>query len=48
MSYLLGSKPYKYLNKQVHGYTIYTYKYKLVEREVEPNIINRRGGRSNR
>lgn len=41
---LLGSKPYNILSNQVDGYVIYTYKYKLVEREVNPKLINERGG----
>ncbi len=41
---LLGSKPYNILSNQVDGYTIYTYKYKFVERKVNPNLINSRGG----
>lgn len=41
---LLGSKPYNILSNQVDGYVIYTYKYKLVERKVNPKLINDRGG----
>jgi len=41
---LLGSKPYNILGNQVDGYTIYTYKYKFVERKVNPKLINNRGG----
>lgn len=41
---LLGSKPYNILSNQIDGYTIYTYKYKLVERKVNPKIINKKGG----
>lgn len=40
----LGSKPYNILSNQVDGYVIYTYKYKLVERKVNPDLINERGG----
>jgi hypothetical protein len=40
----LGSKPYNIYSNQKEGYTIYTYKYKLVERRVNPNLINRKGG----
>ena len=41
---LLGSKPYNILSSQVGGYTIYTYKYKFVERIVGSKLINSRGG----
>lgn len=41
---LLGSKPYNILSNQIDGYTIFTYKYKFVEREVNPKLINSRGG----
>jgi hypothetical protein len=41
---LLGSKPYNILSDQLGGYTIYVYKYKLIERMVSPSIINERGG----
>jgi L-rhamnose isomerase len=41
---LLGSKPYNILSNQVEGYTIFTYKYKFVERLVNPKLINTRGG----
>ncbi len=41
---LLGSKPYNILSTQIDGYTIFTYKYKFVERKVNPKIINSRGG----
>jgi hypothetical protein len=41
---LLGSKPYNILSNQLDGYVIYTYKYKLVERKVNPALINNRGG----
>jgi len=40
----LGSKPYNVYANQKDGYTIYTYKYKLVEREVNPKLVNTRGG----
>jgi hypothetical protein len=40
----LGSSPYNILSTQVDGYTIYTYKYKTVERKVSPKLINERGG----
>jgi hypothetical protein len=40
----LGSAPYNILSTQVDGYTIYTYKYKTVERKVSPKLINERGG----
>jgi len=41
---LLGSKPYNIYANHKDGYTIYSYKYKLVERKVSPKIINSRGG----
>lgn len=41
---LLGSKPYNVYSNQVDGYTIYAYKYKLVERKVNPKLVNSRGG----
>jgi hypothetical protein len=41
---ILGSKPYNVLSNQSEGYTIYVYKYKMVERKVNPNLINSRGG----
>ena len=41
---LLGSKPYNILSNQIDGYTIFTYKYKFVERKVNPKLINSRGG----
>jgi len=41
---VLGSKPYNIYSNQTDGYTIYTYKYKLVERKVNPDLINNRGG----
>ena len=40
----LGSKPYNIYSNQKEGYAIYTYKYKLVERKVSPELINSRGG----
>jgi hypothetical protein len=40
----LGTQPYNIYSKQVDGYTIYVYKYKLVERKVSPEIVNSRGG----
>jgi hypothetical protein len=40
---ILGSKPYNILSNQVDGYTIFTYKYKLIERKVNPNYINTKG-----
>lgn len=40
----LGSKPYNIYANQKEGYTIYTYKYKLVERKVSPKLVNSRGG----
>ncbi len=41
---ILGSKPYNILSSQVGGYTIFTYKYKFVERKVNPKLINSIGG----
>lgn len=40
----LGSKPYNIYSNQKDGYTIYTYKYKLVERNVNPELANSKGG----
>lgn len=40
----LGSKPYNILSSQVDGFSIYTYKYKLVERKVNPDMVNSKGG----
>jgi len=40
----LGSKPYNIYSNQKEGYTIYTYKYKVVERKENPKWINRLGG----
>jgi hypothetical protein len=40
----LGSKPYDMYMNQSDGYTIYTYKYKNVERKINPNALNQRGG----
>lgn len=40
----LGCNPYNMLSSQVDGYTIYQYKYKMVERKVSPKMINARGG----
>ena len=41
---VLGSKPYNILSSQIDSYTIYTYRYKLIERKVNPAIINSKGG----
>jgi hypothetical protein len=40
----LGSKPFNIYSNQKEGYTIYTYKYKLVERKVNPKLKDSRGG----
>ncbi len=40
----LGSKPYNIYSNQKEGYTIYTYKYKVVERKVNPKLVNSKGG----
>lgn len=40
----LGSEPYNVYMNQRDGYTIYLYKYKLVERQVRPKWANTRGG----
>ena len=40
----LGSKPYNIYSNQKEGYTIYTYKYKVVERKINPKLVNSRGG----
>ncbi len=41
---ILGHKPYDIYMSQAEGYTIYTYKYKHVERKINPNSLNQRGG----
>ena len=41
---LLGSKPYNILSNQIDGYKLVTYKYKFVERKVNPKLINSIGG----
>lgn len=40
----LGSKPYDVLSAQFDGYTIYSYKYKVVERKDAPEKLNKIGG----
>ena len=40
---ILGSKPYNVYSSQIDGYTIYTYKYKLVERRILFNQNNKVG-----
>jgi len=40
----LGMKPYDVYSSHKEGYTIYIYKYKLVERKERPGIINAKGG----
>lgn len=40
----LGTKPYNVYSSQKEGYTIYVYKYKVVERKVSPKLVNSRGG----
>lgn len=40
----LGSKPYNVYSNQKDGYAIYTYKYKVIERKVNPKFVNKRGG----
>lgn len=35
----LGSKPYDILSNQLDGYKIVTYKYKVIEREIDPDRI---------
>lgn len=39
----LGCEPYNLLSKQADGYDIYVYKYKIVERKFDANLINERG-----
>jgi hypothetical protein len=39
----LGSKPYNVLSSQIEGYTIYNYKYKLIERKINPSLVNKIG-----
>ena len=41
---ILRCNPYNMLSSQVDGYTIYQYKYKMVERKVSPKIIHSVGG----
>ena len=41
---ILGQKPYDIYMSQAEGYTIYSYKYKHVERKINPNSLNQRGG----
>lgn len=40
----LGCEPYNLLTKQADGYSIYTYKYKLIERKFDSKLVNSRGG----
>ncbi len=40
---VLGSKPYNILSSQIDGYSIFTYRYKFVERKINPKIINSKG-----
>jgi hypothetical protein len=40
----LGSKPQNVYSNQSEGYAIYTYNYKLIERKVNPKLINKPGG----
>jgi len=40
----LGCKPYNIYSNQKDGYTIYVYKYKVLERNVNPKIVNKIGG----
>lgn len=43
---LLGCEPYNLLSNQLDGYSVYVYKYKLVDRELEvenQNTLNQRG-----
>jgi len=42
--FALGSKPYNVLSSQVDGYTVYVYRYKVLERKVDPGLINQKGG----
>ena len=37
----LGCKPYNIYSNQKDGYTIYVYKYKVLERNVNPKIVNK-------
>jgi len=41
---VLGSQPYDFLSSQVDGYSIYRYKYKLLERKAHPSLLNQVGG----
>lgn len=40
----LGSLPYNILSSQIDGYTIYSYQYKCIDREVSPELVNKKGG----
>lgn len=40
----LGCKPYNIYSNQKDGYTIYVYKYKVLERKVNSKIVNKIGG----
>ncbi len=40
----LGCKPYNIYSNQKDGYTIYVYKYKVLERKVNPKMVNKIGG----
>lgn len=39
----LGSMPYDVLSRQADGYSIYVYKYKRTEREVNPDVLKMKG-----
>jgi hypothetical protein len=41
---IMGMKPYNVLSSQIDGYTLYTFKYKMVERKVSKKLINDKGG----
>ncbi|HPE87043.1 MAG: hypothetical protein PHU97_04450 [Bacteroidales bacterium] len=43
---VLETEPYNVLSSQIDGYTIYSYKYKLIEREIDPKFITKRGNES--
>lgn len=42
----LGCNPYNLLSKQADGYEVYVYKYKIVERKIDSEVLNTRGGES--
>ncbi len=43
----LGSKPYNIYSNHREGYVVYTYKYKITERKINPKLVDSRGSESN-